>query len=61
MLWFWTIVGTLASIFGAYMSLRTMTWSKMGLNLLVCIIALLFGYFREKTGKVDMEISYEEQ
>ena len=60
-LWFWTILGTLASIFGAYMSLRTMTWSKMGVNLLVCIIALLFGYFREKSGKVEMEISYEEQ
>lgn len=60
-LWFWTVLGTLASIFGAYMSLRTMTLPKMIVNLLVCVIALLFGYFREKSGKVNMEISYEEQ
>lgn len=60
-LWFWTILGTLASIFGAYMSLRTMTAPKMVINLIVCVVALLFGYLREKSGKVNMEISYEEQ
>ena len=60
-LWFWTIAGTLASIFGAYMSLRTMTWPKMAVNLCVCVAALLFGYFREKSGGVDMEVSYEAQ
>lgn len=60
-LWFWTIAGTLASIFGAYMSLRTMTAGKMAVNLLVCVFALLFGYYVEKSGRVHMEVSYEEQ
>ncbi|MEI0558173.1 APC family permease [Brachyspira intermedia] len=60
-LWLWTILGTIASIFGAYMSLRTMTLNKMIINLLVCIVALLFGYIQEKRGKVNMEISYERQ
>lgn len=58
---FWTVAGTLASIFGAYMSLRTMTLPKMIVNLCVCAAALIFGYLREKSGKVQMEISYEPQ
>lgn len=58
---FWTVAGTLASIFGAYMSLRTMTFRNMVINLLVCAAALLFGYFVEKSGHVHMEVSYEEQ
>ncbi len=60
-LWFWTIAGTLASIFGAYMSLRTMKLSGMVLNLAVCTVALLYGFLRDKSGKVHMEISYEDQ
>ncbi len=58
---FWTVAGTLASIFGAYMSLRTMTLPKMLVNIGVCLAALLFGYLREKSGKVKMEVSFEAQ
>lgn len=58
---FWTTAGTLASIFGAYMSLRTLTLPEMAANLGVCAGALIFGYLREKSGKVSMEVSYEPQ
>ncbi len=58
---FWACLGTMSSLFAAYMSLRTMTGSKIIVNILVCLIALLFGYLREKSGKVNMEISYEAQ
>ncbi len=33
----------------------------MILNIAVCVIALLFGFWRDRSGKVDMEISYEAQ
>lgn len=60
-LWFWTIAGTLASVFTAYMSLRTTSLPMMILNIVVCVIALVFGFWRDRSGKVDMEISYEAQ
>ena len=56
---FWTIAGTLASIFAAYMSLRTMDLKGMILNLSVCAVALIYGVLRSKSGKVHMEVSYE--
>lgn len=58
-LMFWTIVGTAASIFAAYMSLRTMDMSGMLMNIGVCAAALLYGFLRSKSGKVHMEVSYE--
>lgn len=58
---FWTVLGTLSSAFVACMSLRTLTLKQMAINLLICGLALLFGYIREKSGKIDMEISYEAQ
>ena len=56
---FWTVAGTVASVFAAYMSLRTMDWKGMLLNIAVCAAALLYGVLRSRSGKVHMEVSYE--
>ncbi len=56
---FWTVAGTVASVFAAYMSLRTMDWKGMLLNISVCVAALLYGILRKNSGKVHMEVSYE--
>lgn len=57
----WTVVGVLAAGFSAYMSLYTLKPLEMAANILVVIIALLFGFAVDKFGHVDAEISYESE
>lgn len=58
-LWFVTIIGTAGSIFTIILNAVQLSIPLLIANVVAIIVSLLFGHFRFKSGKVQMEVSYE--
>lgn len=56
----WSIIGGVSTLIQILFLLDTLGWIDVVGNATVLILAAIYAYFREKTGKVKMEISYEE-
>ncbi|MEH7224722.1 amino acid permease [Bacillus sp. JJ1566] len=59
-LWFVSILATVTAGFQVYLLMQGLTTTLVIGNIVLLIIGALYAYFRHKSGKVQMEISYEE-
>lgn len=56
-----TALSFASALLATYLTVRTMTYEGAIFNLLVLFLAIGFGYFADRYGSVNMEISYEAQ
>jgi basic amino acid/polyamine antiporter, APA family len=59
-LWILSLVATGSNAFQVYLLFRDLTTLLIVGNIILFILAILYAIWRDKSGKVDMEISYEE-
>ncbi|MFP3040962.1 APC family permease [Treponema primitia] len=57
---FWSVVGGLSTIAQNFLLIGIIGWKEVIGNVVLLVLALLYAFLREKSGKVNMEISYEE-
>jgi basic amino acid/polyamine antiporter, APA family len=59
-LWILSLVATGSNVFQVYLLFRDLTTLLVIGNIVLFVLAILYAVWRDKSGKVDMEISYEE-
>ncbi|WP_010676652.1 APC family permease [Bacillus timonensis] len=59
-LWIISLVATGSNAFQVYLLLKDLTTPLVIGNIVLFILAILYAVWRDKSGKIDMEISYEE-
>ncbi|MEH7388548.1 amino acid permease [Bacillus sp. JJ1521] len=60
LLWFISILATVTAGFQVYLLMQDLNATLVIGNIVLLIIGALYAYFRHKSGKIKMEISYEE-